>query len=117
MTLIPPEPTRSPPGRAEGSRPLSSRPPAADLIPYSAKDLKYLWVLWDEAQTHQPSGLRHRNLCAGAGGVILIGWLIYGMGLSCSGSLGGSLMIGGALTGIWYYVKSRRHHRDSAPGG
>jgi hypothetical protein len=113
---MPPKPTKSSPERGGGPPALSTPPHAPDLIPYSAKDLKYLLVLWDEAQRRQPPGLRYRNICAGAGGVTLAGWLIYGMGLSCSGSLGGGLMVAGVLTIAWYYLKSRRHDRHSAPG-
>jgi hypothetical protein len=84
-----------------------------DLIPYSAKELKYLWTMWDEAQRNHQPGRRHRNLLAGAVGVILTGWLIYGLGLSCSGPLGGILMLAGALIGAWHYMKFRRHQRHS----
>jgi hypothetical protein len=91
-------------------------PNEEDLIPYSAKDLKYLWTLWDEAQRHQQPGLRYLNLYIGAVGVILTGWLINGMGLSFSKPLGGILMVGGALTGSWYCLKSLRQQRQSGPG-
>jgi hypothetical protein len=85
-----------------------------DLIPYSAKELKYLLTMWDETRRlHQP-GRRHRNLFAGAVGVILTGWLIYGLGLSGSAPLGGILMLTGALIGAWHYMKFRRHQRHSA---
>jgi len=50
-------------------------------------------------------------------GVILTGWLIQGMGLSFSALFGGILMLGGALVGAWYCLKSLRHKRRSAPGG
>jgi hypothetical protein len=36
-------------------------------------------------------------------------------GLSFS-TLGGSLMLAGALTGLWFCLKSRRHDKDSAMG-
>jgi len=90
-----------------------------DLTPYaakeySAKELKYLWTMWDEARRHHLPGRRHRNVFAGAVGVILTGWLIYGLGLSCSASLGGILMLAGALIGAWHWLKFRRHQRHSA---
>jgi arginine utilization protein RocB len=90
-----------------------------DLTPYaakeySAKELKYLWTMWDEARRHHQPGQRHRNLFAGAVGVILTGWLIYGLGLSCSGPLGGILMLAGVLIGAWHYMKFRRRQRHSA---
>jgi Flp pilus assembly protein TadB len=93
-----------------------------DLMPYaakeySAKELKYLWEMWDEAGRHRQPGRRHRNLFAGSVGVILTGWLIYGLGLSCSASLGGILMLAGALTGAWHYMKFRRQQRRSALEG
>ena len=87
---------------------------AKDLIPYSAKELKYLWTMWDEARRHYQPGRRHRHLVAGAVGVILTGWLIYGLGLSCSASLGGIMMLAGALIGAWHWLKFRRHQRHSA---
>ena len=96
--------------RREGARCASNSPKnGEDLIPYSAKELKYLWILWDEAQRHQQPGLRYRNIYAGAMGVILTGWLIYGMGLSLSAPVGGILVLAGALTGAWYSLKSLLH--------
>ncbi|MDO9531625.1 MAG: hypothetical protein Q7O12_05790 [Deltaproteobacteria bacterium] len=93
-----------------------------DLTPYaakeySAKELKYLWTMWEEARRHHQPGRRHRNIFAGAVGVILTGWLIYGLGLSCSAHLGGSLMLAGAFIGAWHYMKFRRHQRHSALEG
>jgi hypothetical protein len=90
-----------------------------DLIPYavkeySAKELKYLWMMWDEAPRHHQPGRRHRNIFAGAVGVILAGWLFYGLGL---GPLGGILMLAGALIGAWHGLKFRRHQRHSALEG
>jgi Flp pilus assembly protein TadB len=84
-----------------------------DMIPYSAKELKYLWIMWDEARRHQQPGRRHRNLFAAAVGVVLTGWFLYGLGLSCSAPLGGILMLAGALSGAWHYMKFRRHQRHS----
>jgi Flp pilus assembly protein TadB len=93
-----------------------------DLMPYaakeySAKELKYLWEMWDEAGRHRQPGRRHRNLFAGSVGVFLTGWLIYGLGLAWSASLGGILMLAGALTGAWHYMKFRRQQRHSALEG
>ena len=88
-----------------------------DLIPYSTKELKYLWTLWDEAQRQHQSGPRYRNIYGGAVCVILTGWLISGLGLSYSAPLGGILMIAGTLTGAWYCLKSLRHQKHSAPWG
>lgn len=87
-----------------------------DLIPYaakeySAKELKYLWTMWEEARRHYQPGRRQRNQVAGAVGVILTGWLIYGLGLWCSATLGGILMLAGALIGAWHWLKFRRHQR------
>jgi hypothetical protein len=90
---------------------------ANDLIPYSDKELKYLWTMWDEARRHHQPGRRHRNIFAGAVGVILTGWFIYGLGLSGSAPLGGILMIAGALIGAWHWLKFRRHQRHSALEG
>jgi arginine utilization protein RocB len=90
---------------------------AKDLIPYSSNELKYLLTMWDEARRHHQPGRRHRNLFAGAVGVILAGWLIYGLGLSCSAPLGGILMLAGALIGAWHWLKFRRHQRHSALEG
>jgi hypothetical protein len=93
-----------------------------DLIPYaakeySAKELKYLWTMWDEARRHHLPGRRHRNIFAGGVGVILTGWLIYGLGLSCSAPLGGILMLAGALIGAWHYMKFRRRQSHSVLEG
>jgi hypothetical protein len=102
-------------GRQGGRCPSNSLQPVGDLIPYSAKELKYLWTLWDEAQRRRPPGLRYRNIYAGAMGVILTGWLIYGMGLSLSAPVGGALALSGALIGGWYSLKSLLHQRQSGP--
>jgi len=72
--------------------------------------------MWDEAQKHQQPGRRYRNICGAAVGVMLTGWLIYGLGLSFSASLGGILMLAGAFIVAWYCLKSRRHQRQSGPG-
>jgi hypothetical protein len=50
-------------------------------------------------------------------GVILTGWLIYGMGLSLSAPLGGTLMLAGTLIGVWYSLKFLFHQRQSGPKG
>jgi len=115
LRLIPPEPSESCLGRNRARCATNPPPNAADLVPYSAKDLKYLWTLWDEAQRHHQPGRRRRHVCVGAAGVILTGWLIHGMSLSCSTPVGGILMIAGALVGAWYCLKSLRHPRHSAP--
>jgi hypothetical protein len=93
-----------------------------DLMPYaakeySAKELKYLWEMWDEAGRYRQPGRRHRNIFAGAVGVILTGWFIYGLGLACSAPLGGIMMLAGALIGAWHYLKFRRQQRHSALEG
>jgi hypothetical protein len=116
MRLNPPESSEPSPGR-EGARCASSSPQnTEDLIPYSAKDLKYLWTLWDEAQRRHKPGLRYRNIYAGAMGLMLTGWLIYGLGLSLSAPLGGILVLAGALIGGWYSLKSLRNQSQSGPG-
>jgi hypothetical protein len=109
-------------GRAKVRCAPDSFPEVNNLIPYaakeySAKELKYLWTMWDEARRYHQPGRRHRNIFAGAVGVILTGWLIYGLGLGCCARLGGILMLAGALTGAWHYMKFRRHQRDSALEG
>jgi hypothetical protein len=115
LRVIPPE-SSQPSLEKEGARCASSSPQnAEDLIPYSAKDLKYLWTLWDEAERHHKPGLRYRNIYAGAMGVILTGWLIYGMGLSLSAPLGSTLVLAGTLIGIWYSLKSLLHQSRSGP--
>jgi hypothetical protein len=86
-----------------------------DLIPYSAQDLKYLWALWDEAQKPRSPGLRYRNICLGAVGMILAGGLISALGLSGSMRLGSVLMLGGALIGAWFSLKSLRAKKQSEP--
>jgi len=115
LRLIPPEPSESRQGR--NMTPCATMPPpnAEDLIPYSAKDLKYMWTLWDEAQRHHQPGRRYRHIFVGAVGVILTGWLIHGMGLSCSTPFGGILMLAGALVAAWYCLKTLRYSRNSAP--
>ena len=115
LRLIPPEPSESRLGRKRAQCATIPPPNAADLIPYSAKDLKYMWTLWDEAQRHHQPGRRYRHICVGAVGVILTGWLIHGMGLSGSAPVGGILMLAGAVVGAWYCLKYLRHQRHSAP--
>ncbi len=112
-------PQSSPPGLERGGARCASHSPknVEDLIPYSAKELKYLWIRWDEAQRHHQPGLRYRNIYAGAMGVILTGWLIYGMGLSLSAPVGGILALAGALIVVWYSLKSLLHQRQSGPKG
>jgi hypothetical protein len=120
--LNPAQPSKSRRGGERARCAPDSPQGVKNLIPYaakeySAKELKYLWTMWDEARRHHQPGRRHRNLFAGAVGVILAGWLIYGLGLSCSAPLGGILMLAGALTGGWHYMKFRRHQRHSALEG
>jgi hypothetical protein len=117
MNPVDPSKSRSGEGRARCAPDLSQA--VKDLIPYaakeySAKELKYLWTMWDEAPRHHQPGRRHRNLFAGAVGVILAGWLIYGLGLA---PLGGILMLAGALIGAWHWLKLRRHQSNSALEG
>ena len=114
LKLIIPEPSGSRLGRPRVRCAPNSTPNEEDMIPYSPKDLKYLWTLWDEAQRRRQPGMRYRNIYVGAVSVILTGWLIQGLSFS---ALGGALMLGGALTGVWFCLKSRRHHKDSAMGG
>ncbi len=87
------------------------------MIPYSAKELKYLWAMWDEAYRHQRSEPRYRNIYAGALGIILAGWFSYRTELSFSAPLGSILMLSGALIGAWYCLKALRHKKGSAPEG
>ncbi len=111
LGLTLPESSSSSLGR-QGARCASSSPQRQeDLIPYSPRELKYLWILWDEAQRYHQPGLRYRNIYAGAMGVILTGWLIHGMGLSLSIPVGGILVLAGALIGVWYSLKSLLHQR------
>ena len=117
LRLIPPEPSEPRLGRERVRRDSDSPQNVADLTPYSAKDLKYLWALWDEASKRHQPGRRYRNICGGAVGVTLAGWLIYGLGLSGSVPLGGILMLAGALIGAWYGRKALGHNGHSALGG
>ena len=119
LRMNPLEPSKSRGGLEKARCAPDSSQEVQGLIPYaakeySAKELKYLWTMWDEAPRHHQPGRRHRNLLAGAVGVILTGWLIYGLGLSCSGPLGGILMLTGALIGAWHWLKFRRRQRHSA---
>ena len=117
LTLILPE-SSEPSLRREGARCAASSPQnGEDLIPYSAKELRYLWTLWDEAQRHHQPGLRYRNIYAGALGIILAGWLSYRTGLSFSAPLGGILMLAGGFIGAWYCLKALRHKDHSAREG
>jgi hypothetical protein len=114
LRLFPPGPSGSPQGRNPGRFTTIPPPQAPGLGPYSAKDLKYLWSLWDEAQgRHQPAR-RYRLIYVGAVGVILAGWLIHRMGPSGSTPYGGILMLAGAVLGAWYCLKSLCHRRHSA---
>ena len=122
LRVNPSQPSKSRRGGERARCAPDSPQEVKNLIPYaakeySAKELKYLWTMWDEARRHQQPGRRHWNIFAGAVGVILTGWLIYGLGLACCAYLGGSLMIAGALIGAWHYVKFRRHQRHSALEG
>ena len=122
LRLNPSEPSKACRGSERAGCAPDSTQEVKDLMPYaakeySAKELKYLWEMWDEAGRHRQPGRRHRNLFAGSVIVILTGWLIYGLGLSCSASLGGILMLAGALTGAWHYMKFRRQQRRSALEG
>ena len=122
LRLNPSEPSKSRRGGDRVRCAPDSPQEMKDLIPYAAKEysaqeLKYLWAMWDEARRLRQPGRRHRNIFAGAVGVILTGWLIYGLGLSCCAHLGGILMLAGALIGAWHYMKFRRHQRHSALEG
>jgi len=46
-------------------------------------------------------------------GVMLTGWLIYGLGLSGCAGLGGILMLAGGLIGAWHWLKCHRRQRHS----
>ena len=121
LRLNPSEPSKTRRGGERVRCAPDSPQEVKDLIPYSAKEysakeLKYLWTMWDEARRHHQPGRRHRNIFAGAVGVILTGWLIYGLGLSCCAP-GGILMLAGAVIGAWHYMKFRRHQRHSALEG
>jgi hypothetical protein len=112
-----PEPSKTRLKEAGDRCALDSPQGTKDLIPYSIKELRYLCAMWDEAERlHQP-GRRHRKIFAGAVGVVLAGWLIYGLGLSCSTPLGGSLMLGGVLMGAWHWLKFRRRQGHSTLEG
>jgi len=87
-----------------------------DSIPYSAKELKYLWTMWDEAYRRQPPVRRYRNIYVWAVAVILAGGIISGMGQPFSVTLGGVLMLVGGLIGAWHWLKSLRCQRRGAPG-
>jgi hypothetical protein len=122
LMMNPSEPSKLRDGEARAWSAPDSPQEMKDLIPYavkeySAKELKYLWTMWDEARRYQQPGRRHRNLFAGGVGVTLAGWLVYGLGLSCSAPLGGMLMLAGALAGAWHYIKFRRQQRHSALEG
>jgi len=116
-TLSPPETSESPPEKEKARCALNSLQNVEDLIPYSAKDLKYMWVLWDEAHRYHSTGLRYWKIYAGALGIFLAGWLSSRMGLSFSAPLGGILMLAGAFIGVWYCLKSLRHKGHSAREG
>ena len=113
LRMNPLEPPKSRGGEERGRRAPESPQEVKDTIPYSARELKYLWSMWDEAQRHHLPGRRQRNRIAGAVGVILTGWLIYGLGLWCSATLGGILMLAGILIGARQWLKFRRHQRHS----
>lgn len=116
-STIPPKSSESPPEREE-ARSISNSPQnVEDLIPYSPKDLKYLWTMWEEAHKHHSTGLRYRNIYAGSLGIILAGWVSYRMGSSFFAPLGGILMLAGGFIGAWYCLKSLRHKGQSAREG
>jgi len=87
-----------------------------DSIPYSAKELKYLWTLWDEAHRPQPPRRRYRNIYIRAVAVILAGVIIFRMSHPFSATLGGVLILVGGSIGAWYCLKSLRYQRRAAPG-
>lgn len=117
LRLNPLEPSKSRRGGERSRCAPDSPQEVKDLIPYSAQELKYLWTMWDEARRYHQPGRRHRNIFAGAVGVMLTGWLIYGLGLSCSAPLGGILMLAGSLIGFWHWLKFRRHQGHSVLEG
>jgi hypothetical protein len=115
--VVPLESAESRPGRKRTRCASISPQSAEDLIPYTTKELKYLWTMWDEAERQHRPGLRYRNIYGGAVGVILTGWLISGLGLSYSAPFGGILMLSGTLIGAWYCLKSLRQQKHSASRG
>jgi hypothetical protein len=117
LRLNPAEPAKTRRGGDRVRCALDSPREMKDTIPYSAKELKYLWAMWDEAGRLQQPGRRHRNIFAGAVGVTLTGWFMYGLGLSCCARLGSILMLTGAVIGAWHWLKLRRHQRHSAQEG
>jgi hypothetical protein len=54
---------------------------------------------------------------AGALGIILVGLLIKGMGLSGSIPVGSLVMLAGSLIGAWSSLKALRHQRQSGSEG
>jgi len=95
-------------------RPSSPATRGEDRIPYSAKDLKYLWTMWDEAHRRHHLAQHYKNIYVWAVGVILTGGIIAGMGQPFSRILGGLLMLVGGLSGAWYCLKSLRQQRRAA---
>jgi hypothetical protein len=113
---IPPGPSESC-LKADRARSASESSAAAEeMIPYSAKELKYLCTMWDEVQRHQEPGLPYKNIYIGATSVILGGWLLCSLNHSFWANLGGILMFAGGLAGIWFTLKSLRQQRLSSLG-
>jgi hypothetical protein len=114
LRFIPPELSASRLGRGQARCGANSSANEADLIPYSAKDLKYLWIMWDEAQRRRHPGRRYRNIYIGAAGVILTGYLLHSWEepVICR-TLGDILMLAGACLGACYCWKSLRQQKRS----
>jgi hypothetical protein len=117
LRLMLPEPLESRLRRNRTGGAALPPPNTEDLIPYSAKDLKYLWTLWDEAHRPHHPIRRCRFMYAGALGMILSGCLIQRMSLSYSAPLGAILMVAGSLFGAWSCLKALRRQRNSGPWG
>jgi hypothetical protein len=112
--FIPPETSGSVAGAAKARGAAGSPESQAELVPYSARDLKYMWSMWEEAHRHQAAGLRYRNIYAGSLGLIVLGWLGHRLGSPFSAPLGSLLMLVGGCLGIWFCLKSLRG-KDQSP--
>lgn len=114
--LIPLEKVQSRLGWKGTRRASSPATRGEDRMPYSGKELKYLWTMWDEAHRSHHLAQPYKNIYVGAVGVILTGAVISGTGRPFSATLGGLVMLVGGLIGAWYCLKSLRQQRRSTRG-
>jgi hypothetical protein len=82
-----------------------------DLTTYPFQDMKCLWEQYDQARGGRLARRPNKDFYILAGGLILGGAVVSYSGLAYSRFLGGLLMIGGSLSGLFFAIRSLFYQR------